>query len=303
MSYLRVIKSYQLTDDLLLASDIPEDSAPEYDLGTTYAARDRVRVTAEHAVYESVQDNNVGQLPAVSQPLWWVKVGATNRHKAFDLSSSTKTLIESNGYYEIAAGKQVNAVALINAAGVSGVRVRMTDPDFGVVHDQSYSMASRLLRPSWYSWFFARRRAVSALIVRNLPSYPNAVLRLDIQSASRAAVGAILFGTEITLGGRIKKGAKLGFTDYSRKSRDEWGDVILRELPFSKRLTLPLLIGSDKIDATFDVITSLRATPCLWIASERHRSLMSYGFVGDFDAGFDYFDCLEGSITIEGFAE
>lgn len=294
---LRVIKSLAVTDATLVATSVPEADHAAYNAGTTYALADRV--ISAHKIYESVQAGNVGHAPA-TEPNWWAEVGPTNRWRLFDLSSTTATTVDAADYYEFAPGVAANALALINISGLSSVRVRMTDIDYGVVYDQTADLSSVPSEASWYAWFFEARTQQSQFVISDLPSYPNAVLRVDVTSGGTATIGALIYGTERSIGIGINKGVRLGIQDYSRKERNDWGDTVLVQRAYSRRMSLSMLIENEQLDNTFDLLADMRATPCLWIGSVGTRSLTVFGFYSNFDINIAYARYSDCSIDVEG---
>jgi hypothetical protein len=298
-SVLKVIKSVALTEAMLIATDVPEDSSPEWSGAGVYAAGARVKVTSSHKVYQSLQADNTGKVPA-DEPLWWTEVGPTNRWKAFDLSSTTQTEIASAGYYEIKPGRAVNAVGLVNLAGVTSVRIRLTDPDFGVVYDRTIDMTYVPREATWWAWFFSPREEQRQLIVSDLPSYPNATLRVDTSSPGTAKVGGFIFGTQRSIGRGVRQGVRLGIQDFSRKERNEWGDTVLVQRAFAKRASFNLILDNIDLDNTFTLLSDMRSTPCLWIGSDRYNSTTVFGFFNNFEITIAYAMHSEVSIDIEG---
>jgi len=294
---LKVIKSLAVTDSILTATNVTEADYAVWAAGTTYALD--ARVIKSHKVWQSLQAGNVGQDPLL-QPTWWVEVGPTNRWKCLDLSSTTQTALSANSYYEFTPGQAINGVALVNVANIGTVRVRLTDPDFGVVYDQTTSLGGVPTQANWYAWFFDTRVQQTAFVATDLPSYPNAVLRIDLGSGSGGLVGALIIGQVRSMGLGIQQGARLGIQDYSRKERNDWGDTVLVQRAYAKRLQLNTLVPSDELDNVYRTLAEMRASPCLWIASTRYASLTVFGFYQDFEINIQYAAYADCSLTIEG---
>lgn len=293
---LKVIKSVAVTDAMLTATSVPESEHATWLVGTTYAAGDRVSLN--HLVFESLQASNTGKAPA-SEPLWWVEVGATNRWKLFDLSSTTQTQVDASDYYELTPGQAINALALINISGVLTVRVRLTDPSFGVVYDQTADLADVPSESSWWAWFFEPRTEQTQFVASDLPSYPNATLRVDLTSSGAAYIGAFVFGTQRSIGSGVKQGVRLGMQDYSRKERNAWGDTVLVQRAYAKRASAALMLDNSDLDNAYTLLTDLRATPCLWIISDSYSSLSLFGFFTNFEIGITYTRVSDVTIDLE----
>jgi hypothetical protein len=296
---LRVIRSITMTDAMLAATSVPENDHAAWSSGTTYALGDRVILTSTHKIYESLQAGNTNKNPA-SEPLWWVEVGPTNRWKMFDLSTTTRTVVDAADYYEITPGQAVNAVALYNISDILTIRVRLTAPVFGVVYDKSTDLTPLPSESSWYAWFFEERTQQTQFIADDLPSYPTATLRIDVTSSGTAYIGAMVFGSIRSIGLGVQHGVRLGIQDYSRKERNEWGDTVLVQRAYSSRASFQILVDNRELDNTFRLLTELRATPCLWIGSGRYQSLAIFGFYQNFEIGIAYADYSDCSIDVEG---
>lgn len=298
---LKVIKSVTVTDAMLTATNVLEADYGVWNVGTTYALGDRIILTAAgtHKIYESLQAGNVGKAPA-TEGLWWKEVSPTNRWKLFDLSSTTQTQVDAANYYELTPGQAVNAVALINISGILSIRIRLTDPDFGVVYDKTADLTAVPSESSWYAWFFEPRTMQTQFIASDLPSYPNATLRIDVTSSGTAYIGGLIFGSQRSIGMGVRSGVRLGIQDYSRKERNDWGDTVLVQRAFAKRASFNLLLENKDLDNAFNLLSDMRATPCLWIGASNYDSLTIFGFFNNFEINIAYAQYSDVSIDIEG---
>lgn len=299
MAYpLHIYKPLAIYPAILVATSVAEADYPEWAAGTTYAKGNRIILAALHKVYESTSDANLGNNPATTAQ--WTEVGPTNRWRMFDLSISTATLLTDGDYYEITPGRAITALALVNVKALSSVRVRVTDPAFGVVYDQIHSMTALPSESDWWAWFFDERDPPTQLLINDLPSYPAATIRMDFATTATASIGVAMLCTTRTIGMGVQQGVSLGIQDYSRKERNEWGDVVLMQRAFAKRATFDVLLPNSALDSSQHLLESLRATPCLWSASSRHEALTIFGFYRDFQTNVSYTDHSDVSIEIEG---
>lgn len=301
MSYpLRVIKSLTVTDAMLTGTSVAESDHPLHNPTTTYGLGERVIVTGTvHKIYESLQPANTGKDPT-TQDTWWGEVSNTNRWKAFDRSSSSQTVIGLSDYYEITPGQSVDSVALVNVAGLVTVRVRVVDPTYGTVFDQTANLLTPPTEPSWYAWFFEPRTGQSQLVVTGLPQYPNATVRVDMTSSSSASVGVIAVGTSRAIGSIVKFGARLSIQDFSRRERNAYGEVFLEKRGNVKTMSLPVEIETQDLDDVYAVLAELTGTACLWMGTNLFSALNVYGFINTFDIVVSYATHSELSIEIEG---
>jgi len=297
---LKVIDNIPMTQTMLVSTSVPENDHPVWSAATTYALGARVILTTTNRIYQSLQANNTNQ-PPVTSPVFWAEVSPTNRWRMFDLSNTTKTQTGTAAHYEIRPGLAVGALALLNIQGVISVRVRLTDPVQGVVFDRTFGELSFIPRESsWFAWFFGERRSQSTLFVHGLPSYPDAVLRMDVTGTADAAIGSCIFGTLSSIGMAVQHGVRLGIQDYSRKERNDWGDTVLVRRAFAARASFQVMLPNSDLDNTYRLLAELRATPCVWIGSDGLGSLTIFGFYNNFEIGITYADYSDCTIDIEG---
>ena len=293
-----VIKPIEVTPAMLTATNIAENDYPQYAAGVTYANRDRVVLLSAHKVYESLQNANTGH--SLDDTAWWVEVSPTNLWCAFDLSSTTVTQFSVPSYLEITPGQAVDSLSVINISGLESVRVRSIDPSFGTVFDMTADLLTPPSTATWFAWFFEPRSGQSQFVVKNLPPYPNAKVRLDFACSGPAHVGVVVIGSLKLLGGAAQYGARLGIQDYSRKERDQWGQVNLQRRGFSKRMSLSIRVPRGRVDDVFALLAELTGTACLWLGTNMFTAMNVYGFINTFDLLIEYPTFSELTLDIEG---
>jgi len=279
---LKVIKSISMTDAMLVGTNVPENEHPTYNAGATYASG--ARVILNHKIYESVQDGNTGKDPLTTDG-WWSRVSPTNRWKPFDLSSTTRLQLAGSAYYEIKPNTAVSAVMFIDCDGLSSIRVRLIED--GVTHyDSSHLMRPTPSTPSWYAWTFE----------------PRATLRVDFEITSSAGyIGTLAFGRAYVLGEGVQYGARVGVQDFSRKERNEYGEMELIRRGNAKTMSLQIAVDNNKLDSTDMLLSSLTGTPCLWIGTSRFSALSLWGVFTNWNYTVAYYDQTDLSVEVEEF--
>lgn len=293
---LNVVVPITITPALLVATDVPESDHPAWVAATTYAAGDRVQ--ADHAIFESLLAGNVGNSPP-SSPAQWVRVSATNRFKAFDLINASRTEQSGAFFFEIAPGKSVNAIAALDLVGATSIRIRVTDPTYGLLYDKTAALIAAPAFVSWWDWFYADRVSEPQYVALDLPAFPAATIRIDFVGTSALAVGTVLVGQTKPLG-QARYGARIGIRDYSRKETNEWGDVVLVQRAFARTSSLPVLLSNAEKSRAAILLESLRATPTLWVGVEGDALYTIYGWYRDWEILIAYPTFSEMTIEIEG---
>ena len=93
---MKIITPIEISESNLFSSNIPETDAPLWDVGTDYA--EKAKVIFAHAVYESLQAGNLGNQPDQDSARW-LRLGATNRYKAFDKRISDRAALADQVTY------------------------------------------------------------------------------------------------------------------------------------------------------------------------------------------------------------
>lgn len=297
---LTVVRPIEVTPAMLVSSSVPETDHPEWAAGTTYATGQRVIVLATHKVYQSTADGNVGNDPTAPVSIKWVEVGSTNRWKAFDKSVSTQAKQATSISYRIKPGSAITSVNLLNLTGATSARVRVVAPGEVTVYDKTVALARTPVETGWWAWFFGDRRTPTQVLLQDLPSYPTADILIDIEGTADLGVGVILLGQLRRFSLGVKMGARVGIQDYSTKSRNDFGDVIVVERAFAKRANFSMLLTAGEVDALHLFLSGVRATPCLWIATQRYESTTVYGFYKNFNIVISYAMYSDCDLELEG---
>lgn len=299
VSTVRLVRPQEITPAMLISTNVPENEYIEYSGAASYPLGQRVIVTSEHKVYQSLVAGNQANPPATS-PDKWVLVGPTNRWRAFDQSNSTRTARATSISYRLRPGKVVQSLAALNLVGATSIRVRIIDPGLGVIYDTTRALAGQLLASTWWDWFFGERSSPKQIIFKDLPAAPAADVVIDLVGTDELAVGVLMLGTIRTFSLGVQLGARLGITDFSRKERNEFGDTIVVERPFSRRANWPMFLQASEVDAFVDFMAEVRAIPCLWIGSERYECMAVYGFYKNFEVLIAYSDYSTCDLELEG---
>ena len=256
-------------------------------------------MTSTHKVYESLQNGNLNNNP-VTATTWWIEVGPTNRWKCFDTSNSTQTAKANSITYTLRPGQAVNSIGILNVSNATSVRIRLVDPVYGTVYDQTASFTPEPLASTWWAWFFGQKRAPSQFVTTGLPSYPNADLIVDLTGNASLAVGVIMFGQQQSFSLGVKLGARVGIQDYSRKETNEFGDTTLVVRAFAKRAVFEVLLDSAEVDPLQNYLASIRAVPCLWVGTSEFESTVVFGFYKNFDILLSYPNYADCNLELEG---
>lgn len=269
-----------------------------YNAGSTYAVAHRVQDNTNHKVYQSLIAGNNNQ--PLSDATKWSYVGPTNRYKALDTSNSTKTAKALSMSFVFTPGQALSVVALLGLVGCLTARVRLIDSVYGTVYDSTTDMGALPTTPSWWHFWFGSRTYRSNLVLQALPTFPNAVLYVDLTGTAALALSVLAAGQAQTIGNSVNYGAKVGIRNFSVIETNAYGDDVLVVRSFAKRGSFTVTLAKTEVDATQEYLADLRATPCLFIGSDCYQSTIIFGFYQDFDILIERYSTSECSIEIKG---
>lgn len=283
---------------MLTSSTVAETDHAAYNAGTTYTIGQRVIVTTgDHSIYESLQNGNTGNAP-VTSPTWWLKVSATNRWKAFDIKVADQVSRATSINYVLAPGI-IDAMALLNIDATS-VQVTITDPTDGVVSDQTIDLTSAENVIDGYTYCFEPIIRRTDLALFDLPPYATASVSITVTyTGGTAKLGELIVGRASRLG-YTEYSPSVGIVDYSRKEVDTFGNYIVVQRAFSKRVSCNLFLDNGYVDEVVRQLSLYRATPLVWVAADDYTSLIVYGYYRSFDVVIPYPTQSTCSLEIEG---
>lgn len=272
-----ILRPLAVTDAMLESSNVPEDDAPEWDAGTTYAVG--ATVMRKHAVYENTEAGSVGKDPPLNPGLW-VRVRATNRWRVFDRTNSSRTTQEDSISYVLVPGLTTPMVAVLDLVNCTEIRVRQIDPGYGTVYDKTIRPVPSPVQPDWWEWFFGEWQGGQSIVIFDgLKSFPSAKLHVDVIGGNDLAVGQLLFGSPRSWGLEqgILQGARVGRQIYSGREVNAFGDIELLKRPSAKRASFEVVLRAGEVDALQAFLDEIDAELCLFIGSKRYESTMIFG--------------------------
>jgi len=294
---MQIIKPIDITEAVLVASNVPEDDYPPWSSSTSYLVGDRC--LRNRRIYEAlVANSNVDPAGPATNPANWLDLGMDNRWRMFDDKVGSQTSQSGSVAVTLQPHAVINALALFNLQG-SAVTVTMTDPAEGEVYRRTVSLVDAGVS-NWYDWFFAPIGRHTDLVLLDLPAYGTAQLSVTLDNAADpAACGHLVVGTQVELGVALY-GTNVGITDYSRKDVDEFGNAIVVERAYSKRAEFDLRLDTARVAAVQRLLASLRTRPVVWIGEQSYEATIVFGFFKDFNLSISGPSISDATLTLEG---
>lgn len=236
---------------------------------------------------------------------YWILVSTANTCKPFDgVVADTSTNTGTIQYTFNFTNTTVTAITLINLVGSSvNVTVNDTSGTPTEVYNTDKDIVSYSSVYDWYSYFFEDVEMNSSVSFLDLPSqYTTIEVIVTISGEGTLELGEMVLGDIVNIG-RTKKSLNLGITDYSLKTTDTYGNITIVPRGFSKTLECGVETDTENLNYINTILTSLRATPVVWIASESEPftdALVVYGYMKDYELRIPHALWGEYSIKIEG---
>ncbi len=230
----------------------------------------------------------------------WTVVGYIDPYKCFDGKVGTLTVTSGTNstlIFETDTTQLINGAAFLNL-DAGQLSLTVTDSIEGEVYSHTESLLEDI--DNWYQYFFYEYEQKTDVILDDLPTYPGAVIHLELsRTTGTVSVGEIVLGKIRELGA-TQFGASAGIQDYSRKTTDADGNSVIEERPFSKRASFDLQIDAEEFDSVYRFLSSIRATPCVFIGDATKSSLIVYGFARSFNQVFSTPVLTACSLSVEG---
>ena len=330
---LKVLKPLALTDAMLHSSSVPEADHAAWVAGTAYAEGARVIRLTTHRIYQCIAAVSGAVVPE-SDALNWVEVGPTNRWAMFDSKVSTATVGAEDGLQVVLKPGRCNGLAMLEMEGITAftitcvyavtarggagaLTVVVREYAFGIELTTTtdtrgpagtpvgmvtlvYSVQLQSRSVSNWTDYFTAPPVVKNDVFIGFPGRADMTVTLNIASAS-PQVGALMVGNFIELGD-AGYGVSSTIDDYSVVTTDEWGVSRLVERDYTKRVNYPLTVENWAMRRAFSTLSSLRATPAVFIGSDdyRYTPFTVFGRVARFNVALSFATYSIVNVEIQG---
>lgn len=294
---MRVVEPTSITDAMLIASNVPETDAAAWSGATAYVTGNTV--IRSHAVYEAVS-GSTGQDPLLdAAATYWLRLGATNRWKAFDRLISDQVTQVGAITYQLQPDILADAVAFFGL-DASSIRVKATDPVDGVIYDVTRAIIDNTSVFDGWSYCFEPITYETQEIFTGVPIYTGVTLDITVTSAGTTKVGQIVIGRDQYLGETLVDTA-IGIEDFSRKERDDFGNFIVVPRAYAQLTGFRFAFPTDDARRVRGILARVRATPAVYYAGDDTSKFGTtiYGFYRDFSMPLTTTRSF-GSLEVEG---
>lgn len=300
---MRYVVPHEITE---FSTNVSRQDYTEYSPTTTYNVGDTCTVLSEKKNYKCTKDGTTNKNPKDNPNLWISE--PTNAYAMLVYTSSKKT--ENNN--EINISFRVQNIDFIALFGVeaSKIDIKVTDIRTNTIifnktspmhYDDlqnfgDYLFAPRELKDRLSTKFsndellniFANfsKNEIKDRLTATPPIYFDVKVEISIKNPnSKAKCGYMCCGRGRELGLSLEDGASTGLKSYTKKERDEWGNINLVKGAIFDVMDIPVLIDSKNLDLVKERFRKIDATPCVFIGDESnfYNSLTVFGFYKDLE--------------------
>lgn len=300
-----VVSPVTVTDAVLTSSNAPETDYAEWLAATTYSVGDKVIRLTTHRIYENLIAGVNATLPEnalTGATPRWLDIGATNRWAMFDDEINSNTTLAGTLTVVLAPGS-IDTVSLIDITADSATVVLRDSPGGTILYDVTRTDLDASPIVDIFGWFIAPYQQKTILNFTDMPvSYTDCELTITL-TGTVVSCGACKFGTSINIGD-AQFGVEVGITDYSRKTTNEFGRVLIVPRESAKPMNVKLEIQNGVISSVYNLLEGLKTTACVWIgqtADVRLEDMLTvYGFYEDFSVVVPYPSMSHCNLSIQG---
>jgi hypothetical protein len=295
---MRIVTPQPITPTVLTASNVTITETL-WTAGTYATGVQRYEGTT---LYEVIASPSTTDQPSVGVALTvptWKSISAINRYKMFDNVISTQSSRTGTIVVTVLPAQVTNAVAFFGLTG-NTINVTMTDPIEGTVYNQTKSLQDNTLITDWYAYFFEGIYQKEDAVFADLPSYINGSITVTINAGpGTAKCGEMVMGRQQTLG-VSNFGTSVSIQDYSIKTVDDFGNVVIQPRAFSKRADYDVTVETPLVSAVQKLLADIRTTPTVFIGEDDKPETVVYGFYKQFNIVISTPSISDCSIEVEG---
>lgn len=278
--------------EFLKSYPVPYEATGNYMLG--YVVKD-----TDGNIYQSLVDNNYNT-PLIA-PTAWLEVSVSNPTAPFDVQTRTVAKANKEITFTVVSGI-IDTIGLINVNADLAVITVREGLGGTVVFQKTIGLAGGNPTNAWDYYFLEPALRATQTIIEGIPPYVNSHVTVTLTGEGVISIGNLIMGKSKEIG-LTEYGATSGILDFSTKTTDSFGLTSFVKRGFKKTVNLRSFVENSKLNVIQNNLYSIRATPCLWVASNDTRlseSLVVYGYYKDFNTEISYPEHSYITIEIEG---
>ena len=291
-----IVNPVVISPAMIVSSSAAVSTRTAWNSGTAYVSGNEVYYNYKDWIAVAASTNVAPGTDAAK----WLEIGASNRYAMFDgvinnVTSATTTLDVT-----VDPGLVVNSLSLFQV-GANTVQVQVIDPVEGIVYDRTENMQDTTFVVDWYSYFFEPIANKTDITFTDLPAYGSANIRMVANATvgEQAIIGEAVIGRQRKLG-VTNFNTSVSIQDYSRKERDQFGNVLVVERQFAKLADYDVTVETSVVNLVQKSLADIRTTPTVFIGDPNRPETIVYGFYRNFNIVLSTPSISECTIEVEG---
>jgi len=279
-------------DYTIVSSTIEDDTAIVFVPNTGYA----VDTIVQDKGYKYKSLDNIATLDPALSPTIWYPLGRVNQDRMFDAYTNTET-VNSVDIVLDALGSDVDAIALFGLYA-SSVEIKIVSNLTLEILYSVYEDLEVFNITDWYEYTRDIREYKKDFFVQ-LPMIFNVTITITITRRGNLVKCAHFFLGQTKSLGCTQWGATVSRRSNITKERSVDGHVYLAQGISWKRMSVPVRVPTDNIDAVENRLSEIDGIPTLFIGDDREdnlKSMLVFGFFRDFDINIGI---ARGTYTLE----
>lgn len=302
----KVLVPTPVTDAALKSCTVAEPASgeTEWNAATAYTlGQEAIRATL-HKKYRRKVAGATATAPE-SDATNWLEIGSTDRWAQFDQKIGSRTTVPSGNITTVLELGSIEGLALLDLRGASVTATLKQTPGGAVAWTRTQYLDATPVQ-SVYDWMYGEYRQLHNTIWTDLPGqFPFGELTVTVTGhASGAAIGALVAGRVHGIG-LTEYGAGSGLLNWGKVVDDGFGNRTWEEGGYANRVTLPLVIENSDMTRVKRVLTTIRSTPSVYVAScmTEYDSLNCYGVYRDLYITIPHYGFVTCNLEIDGLNE
>lgn len=232
-------------------------------------------------------------------PPTWKYIGAINKYKMLDNIQGTQTIDEEPlSTFTFFSTEPIDSVAILNCYCEEIAFI--VEKDGGVIYSKIIPMVDNSMVLDWWEYFFLASGILTEIIVTDIPFTYGAEVQLAFSPLNGfTKIGELIVGSQFFIGW-TQFDISLSIIDFSKKERDEFGNTVIIEGNYFKKIDYPIVIENDSVNSVYKFLQIYRAKPILWIGEIERPETIVYGFFRDFSIVISNPKTSTCSLQIEG---
>ena len=293
---MKIVKPITITPAKIVSSTAPISTRADWNAGTAYAINNEVYYDYFDWIALAA---STGVAPG-SDPTKWAAIAASNRYAMFDNVINNSTSATTTLDVRLTPGELFNFAAFFGVQANS-IQVKVIDPVDGIIYDETRSLIETPFVVDWYSYFFEPISTITDMIFDNLPAYGNADIEVIMNGATGGTVscGEMVTGVQRTLG-VTNFNTSVSIQDYSRKERDQFGNISVVQRQYTKRADYDVTVETKSVNYVQTALAEIRTTPTVFIGDSNRPETVVFGFYKNFNIVLSTPSISDCTLEVEG---